>query len=99
MILLCLLMETVCMLYVSLPVFLSVKSLILNLPTVSSGQDDLSCIPFCDLYVGDPGKFCYPYFSVCLFFFLCIVNQIYIILSKWYLILIFDVFPYLFFFR
>ena len=69
MILLCLLMETVCMLYVSLPVFLSVKSLILNLPTVSSGPDNLSCIPFCDLYVGDPGKFCYLYFSVCLLFF------------------------------
>lgn len=69
MILLRLFLKTACMLYVSLPVLLTVKSLVFNFPTVPSSTHDLLRISFRDLQAGYPRIFSYLLFLVSQHFF------------------------------
>ena len=92
MILLCLFIPAACMFYITLPMLLSVKSLIFYFPTISSSLYDFSRIFPCNLYACNPCKLCCFLFSICLHFLFCIVDQIYILILKRNLILIFDPF-------
>ena len=63
MILLCLFIPTACMLYISLPMLLPVKTLILYFPSVSSCPYYFPGITFCNSNICYPCKLCYFFFS------------------------------------
>lgn len=87
------------MLYISLPVLLSVKSLVFNFPSVASGCYQFLCIRFCYLNACNPCKFSGFFISILIGLLLCIINQIYVEISKHNLILICDICSNCFFFR
>ena len=91
-------MKTACMLYLSLPMLLSVKSLIFYFPSVSSGMYYLFCITFGNPDACNLGECCFFHLSFCHLSF-TVIDQVHIKLMEHNFILILNICSNGFFFR
>lgn len=91
-------MKTACMLYLSLPMLLSVKSLIFYFPSVSSGIYYLFCITFGNPDACNLGECCFFHLSFCHLSF-TVIDQVHIKLMEHNFILILNICSNGFFFR